>query len=115
MLGFAAPFAFNVVKQLTKFDKQSWDYISQFGSDRRRARVSSKRENLLRVNLDRIAWRMQDKSFFEKIIAILSARHVYNNTLWSYGVKHDDRPRSGSFCNSPMISSASAERGSKAR
>ena len=49
-----------------------------------------KTENVLRVNLDRIAWRMHDKAFFDKVIALLSARHIYNNTLWSYGVKHDD-------------------------
>ena len=35
---------------------------------------------------------MQDKAFFEKVIPLLAARHVYNNTLWSYGVKHDDVP-----------------------
>ena len=33
VLAFAAPFTFNVVKQLTKIDKQSWDYISQYGSE----------------------------------------------------------------------------------
>ncbi len=70
-------------------DKQSWDYISQYGSDDD-VLAFLKTENLLRVNLDRIAWRVQDKSFFEKTIAILSARHVYSNTLWSYAVKHDD-------------------------
>jgi hypothetical protein len=91
VLGFAAPFTLNVVKQLTKIDKQSWDYISQYGSE---DDVLSflKTENILRVNLDRIAWRVQDKAFFEKVIPLLAARHVYNNTLWSYGVKHDDVP-----------------------
>ncbi|HEX3999781.1 MAG TPA: hypothetical protein VHX65_14620 [Pirellulales bacterium] len=91
VLGFAAPFTFNVVRELTKVDKQSWDYISQFGSDDD-VLAFLKTENILRVNLDRIAWRVQDKAFFEKVIVILSARHVYNNALWSYGVKHDDAP-----------------------
>ena len=90
-LGFAAPFTFNVVKQLTKIDKQSWDYISQYGSEDDVLNFL-KTENVLRVNLDRIAWRVQDKAFFEKVIPLLAARHVYNNTLWSYGVKHDDVP-----------------------
>ena len=89
VLGFAAPFTFNVVPRPTKIDKQSWDYISQFGSDDD-VLAFLKTENMLRVNLDRIAWRMQDKAFFQKTIAILAARHVYNNTLWSYAVKHDD-------------------------
>ena len=91
VLGFAAPFTFNVVKQLTKIDKQSWDYISQYGSEDD-VLGFLKTENILRVNLDRIAWRMQSKEFFEKAIPLLAARHVYNNTLWSYGVKHDDVP-----------------------
>ena len=91
VLGFAAPFTFNVVKQLTKIDKQSWDYISQYGSEGDVLNFL-KIENILRVNLDRIAWRVQDKAFFEKVIPLLAARHVYNNTLWSYGVKHDDVP-----------------------
>ncbi len=91
VLGFAAPFTFNVVKQLTKIDKQSWDYISQYGSEDDVLNFL-KTENVLRVNLDRIAWRVQDKAFFEKVIPLLAARHVYNNTLWSYGVKHDDVP-----------------------
>ena len=65
MLAFAAPFTFNVVKQLTNIDKQSWDYISQHGSEDD-VLDFLKSENMLRVNLDRIAWRMQDKAFFEQ-------------------------------------------------
>ena len=49
-----------------------------------------KERNILRVNLDRIAWRMQEKSFFDSVVELLAARHVYNNVLWSYGVKHND-------------------------
>ena len=77
--------------ELTKIDKQSWDYISQYGSEDD-VLTFLKTENILRVNLDRIAWRMQDKAFFEKVIRSSRPRHVYNNTLWSYGVKHDDVP-----------------------
>ncbi|HKD37081.1 MAG TPA: hypothetical protein VKB78_09780, partial [Pirellulales bacterium] len=89
VLAFAEPFTFNVVRQLTNIDKQSWDYISQYGSQDDVLNFL-KTENVLRVNLDRIAWRMHDKAFFEKVIDLLSARHIYNNTLWSYGVAHDD-------------------------
>ena len=45
--------------------------------------------NINRINLDKIAFRMQDKRFFETIIGLLAKRHVYNHTLWSYGIKHD--------------------------
>jgi hypothetical protein len=33
---------------------------------------------------------MQDKAFFTKTLDLLSRRHVYAHTLWSYGLKHDD-------------------------
>ncbi len=33
---------------------------------------------------------MKDKAFFEQVIDLLSTRHAYNDTLWSYGIKHDD-------------------------
>ena len=79
---------FQVVEELSKVDKESWDYISQNGTE---AQVLAylKTKNLARTNLDRIAWRMQEKQFFQQVIALLSARHAYNQTLWSYGIKHD--------------------------
>ncbi|MFT7642356.1 MAG: hypothetical protein ACI9G1_004113 [Pirellulaceae bacterium] len=49
-----------------------------------------KDNNLYRTNLDRIAWRMQNKQFFKQVTSLLAARHAYNHTLWSYGIKHDD-------------------------
>ncbi len=89
VLAFAAATACHVVRQLTNIDKQSWDYVSQQGSEQD-VLDFLKAQNILRVNLDRMAWRMQDEKFFRKVIALLSARHVYNDTLWSYGVKHND-------------------------
>jgi hypothetical protein len=89
VLAFAAPFVFNVVRELTQIDKASWDYISQYGTEKD-VLDYLKSENVLAVNLDRIAWRMHDKAFFQTVTALLAARHIYNDTLWSYGVKHDD-------------------------
>jgi hypothetical protein len=91
VLAFAAPFVFNVVKELTNFDKKSWDYISQYGSEED-VIAFLKSENILRVNLDRIAWRMQDRAFFVQVVDLLAAQHVYNQTLWSYSVKHNYVP-----------------------
>ncbi len=91
VLAFSAPSAWKVVGQLSNIDKESWDYISQQGSDEDVLQFL-KQQNILRVNLDRMAWRMQDEKFFRKVIVLLSARHVYNGTLWSYGVKHNDAP-----------------------
>ncbi len=91
ILAFAAPFVFNVVEELTNIDKQSWDYLSQHGTPEDVLNFL-RSENLLQVNLERMAWRMQDKTFFLAAIDLLNARHVYSQLLWSYGVKHNDVP-----------------------
>ena len=82
------PVTLKVVEKLSKIDTASWDYISQHGS---KDDVISflKQNNLNRVTLDRIAWRMHDKAFFGKILALLGGRHIYNDTLWSYGIRHN--------------------------
>ncbi len=79
----------HVVARLTNIDKQSWEYVSQQGSE---ADVIEflKSQNLERVDLERIAWRMQEEKFFRRAISLLATRHVYNHTLWSYAVKHND-------------------------
>ncbi len=85
----AQPFSFNVVDKPTKIDTASWDYLSQHGTEDQ-VIAYMQANNLGRTNLDRIAWRMQDAAFFRKTIALLAQRHVYNHTLWSYAIKHDD-------------------------
>jgi len=91
LLASAEPFSFNVVEKPTKIDTQSWDYISQHGTeDQVIAYVGA--NNLGRTNLERIAWRMQEQGFFRRAIALLDQRHSYNHTLWSYALKHDELP-----------------------
>jgi len=81
----------NVVAKLTKIDKTSWTWISQNGSpDDVVAFLEG--ANIGRIDLQMIAWRMQDKAFFQKITSLLARRHVYHHTLWSYGIKHDEVP-----------------------
>ena len=48
--------------------------------------------NLGRINLNRIAWRMKDAAFFDKVIELLSLRGTFNQTLWSYGIRHNRVP-----------------------
>ena len=49
------------------------------------------KNNVHELNLDRIAFRMADKQFFRKTIDLLKDRHAYSATLWSYGLKHNDK------------------------
>ena len=78
----------NVVDKPTKIDTGSWDYVSQFGSTDDVLTFLDK-NNIDAVNLDRIAWRMQDPKVFVAALEKLTQRHVYQHTLWSYSLKHN--------------------------
>ena len=70
-------------------DKTSWAWISQ-NSDSQQVVDYLRSENTLRIDLSQIAFRMKDKSFFEQAIEVLRNQRNYNETLWSYSVKHND-------------------------
>ncbi|MFO0805957.1 MAG: hypothetical protein U0791_22865 [Gemmataceae bacterium] len=77
-----------VLEKPRSLDTTSWDYLSQFGTDDEVIAVMN-RENCSALNLEKIAFRMKDRGFFEKAVALLKSRHVFNNTLWSYGIFHN--------------------------
>jgi len=89
LVGFAAGQTLNVVPELTKVDKTSWDYISQNGSDEE-VLAFLKENNLGRLQPDKIAWRMKDREMFDAVTSLLAARHVYDMTIWSYAIKHNE-------------------------
>lgn len=87
----AAPFTFDVVQKPTKLDTGSWDYVSQNGSDEEVLAFLG-RENASSLNLDKIAFRMGNRAFFEAATKLLRERHVYQATLWSYSLFHNSLP-----------------------
>jgi len=89
LIAFAPPATLHVVEKPSKVDTESWDYISQNGTEEQ-VFAYLKANNLNRTDLGRIAWRAQDKAFFARLLPLLARRHVYNHTLWSYSLKHDD-------------------------
>jgi hypothetical protein len=70
-------------------DTTSWEHVSQNGSENEVVAYLDG-ANLNRIDLSRIAWRMRDRAVFERILTLLRARHAFNRTLWSYGLRHDD-------------------------
>jgi hypothetical protein len=78
----------HVVESPSKIDRTSWDYISQNGTEEQ-VIAYLEENNLGRTDLDRIAWRMRDADFFSRVLVLLARRHVYNQTLWSYSIKHN--------------------------
>ena len=88
LIAFAKATSLRVLKKLTRMDTESWDYVSQYGTN---AQVADylKANNVHRVDLAKIAWRMKDKAFFNQIVTMLAARHEYDQTLWSYSIQHN--------------------------
>ncbi|MBM4088061.1 MAG: hypothetical protein FJ276_01335 [Planctomycetes bacterium] len=88
LLAFAPPVVLNAVEQLSQVDRESWEYVSQFGTNDE-VMTFLREQNLQRVELARIAFRMQDKEFFQLVVQLLAERHLYDHTLWSYAIKHN--------------------------
>lgn len=80
---------FNVVEKPTRVDTDSWDYISQNGTSDQ-VLDFIRNENVHRIALKRIAFRMKDRDFFNQTITLLQHRFIYDSDLWSYSVHHND-------------------------
>jgi len=91
LLAHADAVTLNVVEKLSRIDRDSWPYISQNGSNDDVLKYL-RTHNLHATDLGKIAFRMSNKPFFLRVVEILSQRHAYNHTLWSYGIKHNVVP-----------------------
>ena len=89
VVAVAAGLKFNVVNDGEPEDKESWGWVSQNG-DPDQVLEFLKKENVLRIDLPKIAFRMQDETFFKAAIKTLKSRRAYNHLLWSYSIKHND-------------------------
>jgi hypothetical protein len=124
LLASAEPCPFKVVEKPSKIDTTSWSYISQNGTEEETLNYLQN-NNINRLDLERIAWRMKNAGFFEKAIALLDARHVYHQTLWSYALLHqqaeptrqflshcnDFVQQCGAFLDTPLLKIDPVERG----
>lgn len=88
----AAPRArpLSVVERLSKVDTSSWAYVSQHG-DTDQVITYLENNNIARLDLALIAWRMRDRDFYRRTIDLLARYHTYQPELWSYSVHHDER------------------------
>jgi hypothetical protein len=96
IIAFTNPANFKVVDTPSKVDTTSWDYISQNGTPDQVTQFL-KDNNIDRLNLDKIAWRMKDANFFKTVTDLLAARHVYSPTLWSYSILNNNVPTMREF------------------
>ncbi|HLW68067.1 MAG TPA: hypothetical protein VKS79_22305, partial [Gemmataceae bacterium] len=96
LVASAEPFVFNVVEKPSKLDTESWDYVSQNGTNDQ-VLAYLDRENVFALDLERIAFRMKDKTFFATTLELLRNRHRYAPALWSYGIFHNDAQAAREF------------------
>ena len=89
LLATATPRKFDVVDEPSQLDKESWQYVSQFGTNQD-VMTYLETHNVQDINLAKVAFRMRDKDFFTQALDLLSRRHVFDATLWSYGIHHND-------------------------
>ena len=81
--------AFQVVDQLSQMDEASWEYLSQYGTPKQ-VLDYLENNNLERIDLGRIAWRVrEDVDFCKQVVSVIGEHHAYNETLWSYGIHHN--------------------------
>ena len=89
-LAQAKPQSFRVVRQLSVRDTRSWEYLSQQGSEAEVLAFLST-NNLARLNLERVAWRVaKSPEFFRRLTGFLSEHHVWSEPIARYAVVHND-------------------------
>ncbi len=89
VLAVADNVTFKVIDRPAEVDKTSWEFVSQNGTDDEVIDFLN-RQNILRLDLGKIAFRMKDAEFFARAIKTLRNRYVYNDVLWAYAVMHND-------------------------
>ena len=80
---------FHVVDRQAELDKESWEFVSQNGTDDEVIDFLNS-HNVKRLDLSKIAFRMKDQGFFKLIVNVLRNRYIYSGVLWSYGIEHND-------------------------
>ena len=92
LIASAEPTSLTVVHTLSTIDTQSWPYVSQHATASE-VLQHMRDNNIERLGLEAIAWRMRDRSFCDQVLALLDERRVYSETLWSYSLLHGDPAR----------------------
>lgn len=89
LLVAAAPAVRHVVDTPEAADTGSWEWISQNGTSAELWDFLDT-ANLQSLPLARMAWRLQDAPFFRAAVEWFGRRRLWDPTLWSFGLRHQD-------------------------
>ncbi|MCC6509716.1 MAG: hypothetical protein IT423_11445, partial [Pirellulaceae bacterium] len=70
-------------------DETTWSYVADWGSNEQVLTYLTK-ANLQRLDLRRIAFRMQDRAFYAEVLKLLTTSGRYDPVLWAYALRHKD-------------------------
>ena len=90
VVAHAKAMRFQVVDKPTTIDETSWAWLSQFGEEEQVLKFLET-ENLHAISLQDVAWRCRaSRDFYEKVNTLLKSRGVFDLTLQSYAIMHQD-------------------------
>ncbi len=89
LIAFAPAARIVVADAPSTIDTTSWEHVSQMADEEELFRFLEG-ANLSRLDLSRIAWRMRDRSQFERMVTYLRGRFTFEPALWQYGLQHKD-------------------------
>jgi hypothetical protein len=96
IVAFTESAEFTVVDEPSKFNTESWPYVSQRGSDED-VLTYLRNRSLDGVQLNDILYRLKNREFFDELLMVLEHRFIYDHTVWSYAVHHQDDTKLGAF------------------
>lgn len=69
-------------------DTTSWEYFSRKASNSELLEHLQASSDVHKVDLNKIAWRMDDEEMFMSVTAILRDRQIYSESIWAYSMKY---------------------------
>lgn len=96
IVAFTDAAKFKVVNEPSKFNTESWSYVSQRGTDEDVLEFLRERP-LDDVNLSDILYRLKNRDFYSDLVPVLQNRRIYDNGIWSYSLHHQDDSQIGTF------------------
>lgn len=88
--GSARPQDMRVVRRLSRVDTASWEHVSQQGTEEEVLAFLG-RTNLLRLDLEKVAWRSRKSAvFLGRLMGLLRERHAWSEPNARYALVHDD-------------------------
>jgi hypothetical protein len=85
-----------VVATPSALDPTSWPHLAQRGSLDEVCQFLGD-ANLARLDLSLLAWRCHEPAAFARLTATLAARRGFDDTIWSYALRHRDRARAAEW------------------